>query len=289
VGVTAGAIPAVQQGPRDQLVVSVDWLAAHLSDPDLVLLHVGPKEAYEAEHIPGGRFVDLRSQLAAPHGPSDLILELPDPSALKSTLEGLGISSHSRIVVYWANEWVTPAARAIFTLDWAGLGPQTSLLDGGIEAWKAAGQPVTSDAPAPRAGSVTLRPRRDLVVNADWVQRELPRTGFALVDGRARSFYDGVQADRGKEGHIPGAASVPWTELIDPSLKLKSPDELRRIFAAARVAPGDTVVAYCHIGQYATLVLLAARTLGHPVRLYDGAFQDWAGRNLPVEKPGGGR
>jgi thiosulfate/3-mercaptopyruvate sulfurtransferase len=70
---------------------------------------------------------------------------------------------------------------------------------------------------------------------------------------------------------------------------LKDQASLREIFSAAGVEPGDTVVAYCHIGQYATMVLFAARILGHEVRLYDGAFQDWAARDLPVTTESGNR
>jgi thiosulfate/3-mercaptopyruvate sulfurtransferase len=86
-----------------------------------------------------------------------------------------------------------------------------------------------------------------------------------------------VQADQGRNGHIPGAASVPWASLYDEeSARLKSADELRAVFAAAGFEPGDTVVGYCHIGQYATAMLFAARSLGYDIRLFDGSFQEWA-------------
>jgi thiosulfate/3-mercaptopyruvate sulfurtransferase len=270
--------------PRAELLVSVDWLAEHLDDPNVVLLHVGAPEDYQAQHIPGAYHV-THVQMSHPdsHSPDALILELPDPAAFEETLEGFGVSADSRIVVYWGSEWVTPTARLVFTLDWAGLGDRTVLLNGGLAAWKAAGHAVTGEEPAPGSGDLTLSPRPELVVQAEWVQQYGAEAGYALVDGRARAFYDGVREDRGKAGHIPGAGSVPWTELIDDSLHLKSPGELGAIFTAAGVGPGDTVVAYCHIGQYATAVMFAARTLGHEVKLYDGAFQDWAGHDLPVE------
>jgi thiosulfate/3-mercaptopyruvate sulfurtransferase len=284
----ATPVRAAAQAPRDRLVVTSDWLAEHLNDPRLVLLHVGEERDYAAEHIPGARYVGHHDiSHPASHSGDALILELPEPAALQSTLRRLGVSNHSRIVVYWGSEWVTPTARVIFTLDWAGLGDRTALLDGGIDAWKHAGHAVT-DAPAPAPpGNVTVHPRRELLVDAAWVQSHVGAERHALVDGRARAFYDGVRDDQGKLGHIPGAGSVPWTELIDESLLLRNAEQLRRAFAAGGVAPGDTVVAYCHIGQYATLVLFAARTLGHEVKLYDGAFQDWARRGLPVVAGGG--
>lgn len=270
--------------PREALLVSADWLVEHLDDPDLVLLHVGAAEDYAVEHIPGAHHVS-HEDMSHPgsHSPGALILELPEPAAFEETLERFGVSDDSRIVVYWGSEWVTPTARLVFTLDWAGLGDRTALLDGGLAAWKAAGGAVTDEAPRPGSGTVTLAPRPELVVEAEWVRRHGGESGYGLVDGRARAFFDGVRDDRGKAGHIPGAGSVPWTELIDDSLHLKGPSELTAIFAAAGVAADDTVVAYCHIGQYATAVLFAARTLGYPVKLYDGAFQDWAERDLPVQ------
>ncbi len=274
--------------PREQLLVSVDWLADHYRDADLVLLHVGPEEAYAREHLPGARYF-ARDEFSHPgsHQRGALVLELPEPEALEAALRRFGVSEDSRIVVYWGEEWVTPTARVVFTLDWAGLGENTMLLDGGLGAWKAAGHPVTDAIPQVSSGDVTVRPRSELVTDAAGVRARARDDGYALVDGRARVFFDGVREDRGKAGHIPGAGSVPWTELIDEALRLKPPAALRALFSSAGVARGDTVVAYCHIGQYATLVLFAARTLGHDVVLYDGAFQDWAARDLPVA--GGGR
>jgi len=103
------------------------------------------------------------------------------------------------------------------------------------------------------------------------------------------AFYDGVQEggpmDRPTAGHIPGARSIRFTAMTTTELKLKTPEELLATFEAAGIKPGDTVVAYCHIGQQATATLFGAMTLGHPVLLYDGSFEDWARRQLPVDNP----
>jgi len=113
--------------------------------------------------------------------------------------------------------------------------------------------------------------------------------GAKFVDGRATAYYDGVEVggahgQRDRVGHIKGARSVPFTEITDERLMLKSQAELQALFDRAGVAPGDTVIGYCHIGQQATAMLFAARLLGHPVLLYDGSFQDWSrGDDAPVE------
>lgn len=276
-----------EANPRNSLLVSAEWLAQHLGDPSLVLIHVGDREDYDAEHIPGAHYASHRELSQADStGPDALTLELPDSVQLQATLRRFGISEDSRIVVYWGSEWVSPAARVVFTLTWAGLEDQTMLLDGGIESWKAAGYAVTTELTATAHGNITVEPQDHLVVDAAWVQTHASEPGYRLVDGRNAEFFNGTREDRGKAGHIPGAANVMWRELLDDSLKLKSPAAIRDAFAAAGVEPADTVVAYCHIGQYATMVIFLARTLGHGFKLYDGSFQDWARRDLPVVKSG---
>lgn len=278
------ATVAAQASPRDRLLVSAGWLAQHLRDPDLVIVHVGNADDYADEHIPGAVFADLRNGMSAPSSHSEgLVLEMPDSALLETTLRAMGIGDRGTIVIYWGSEWVTPTTRAMYTLLWGGLGDRTVLLDGGLGAWKAAGGAVTAEVPTPASGTVTVRPQPARVVTADWVQSHAGVPGYRVLDARAAAFFDGVREDRGQAGHIPGAASLPWTQLVDEQVRFRSPAELRALFDAAGVKPGDTVVAYCHIGQYATAVLFAARTLGHGVVLYDGAFQDWATRGLPVE------
>ena len=212
-------------------------------------------------------------------------MELPDPGELEGYLEGLGISDDSRLVVYWSDEWVGAATRTVFTLEWAGLGDRTVLLDGGLEGWRAAGLRTLSAHPELSRGSLTLRPRHDRVVDAEWMQQNARSDPYTVLDARSQTFYDGERADRGKSGHIGGALSLHWERLMEQvgaANALRDEDALRDIFTEVGVDEDDTVVVYRHIGQYATTVLFAARTLGYDVRLYDGSWQDWAARDLPT-------
>jgi thiosulfate/3-mercaptopyruvate sulfurtransferase len=280
---------------RDQLVVSASWLVTHLHDPDLVLLQVGDTAQFQTAHIPGARAVSLADVSAGMSGPMDmdhrLVLEMLPPDTLRTRLEGLGISDRSHVVVYFTTDEVSPTTRVLYTLTYAGLDRSAALLDGGLPAWRAAGAPLaTGPATAVHPGVITARAQLWLVVDADWVHTHAGRRGIALLDARKESFYDGSQPDDGpRRGHIPGARSLPFEELYDDHEQLRSPDALQARFRQAGVLPGDTVVAYCHIGQRATAVLLAARTLGYPVRLYDGSFQDWGRRaDLAVDNPSAG-
>lgn len=264
-------------------LVTTAWLGEHLKDRDLVLLHVGDRAEYDKEHLPGARFVSLRD--IAQRTPDGLTLEMLPPDTLRRRLEALGVSDASKVVVYFGNDWVTPATRVLFTLDWAGLGDHSALLDGGMPAWKAEGRAVTAEAPATRAGTLSsLEVRPSLVVDNAWVRAHLKSTGVRVVDARAAMFYSGPRHGEHRAGHVPGAVNVPFTEVAGDDLRFKNRETLAALFRDAGVAPGDTIVAYCHIGQQGTAVVLAARLLGRPVKLYDGSFEDWSRRaELPVE------
>jgi thiosulfate/3-mercaptopyruvate sulfurtransferase len=271
--------------PRDSLVVSTTWLAQHASDANLVLLHVGDKAEYDAGHIPGATFV---RGISAPAGSSNLTLEMPPPDVLRGQLAALGISDNSHVVVYYGKDWVSPTTRVIFTLLYAGL-ENVSLLDGGMPAWTEEGRATTTEIPAARTGQLSPLKTKPLIVDADFVKTHTAAPGFAVVDSRTKAFYDGTQvggpADHRQAGHIAGAVSVPFGDIVTDDNHMKSAADLSAVFEKAGVRPDDTVITYCHIGQQATATLFGALTLGHKVLLYDGSFEDWARRELPVENP----
>jgi thiosulfate/3-mercaptopyruvate sulfurtransferase len=283
------ALPALAASPRDSMVVGVDWLRAHLHDPNLVLLHVGDKAEYDAKHIPGAILVAQKDVSVSDHTGKGLILEMPPAEELRKDFEALGISDASRVVVYYGKDWVSPATRIIFTLDYAGLGARASLLDGGMPAWIEAGNDTTNAVTAVKKGSLSPLKLKPIVVDAEYVKSHLHAPGIAIVDGRDAIFYDGnstgeSHAGKHRTGHIAGAHSFPFTQLVDDKNRVRSSEELAALFAKAGVKPNDTVVGYCHIGQQATAMLFAARSLGHPVLLYDGSFEDWSRHDgYPVE------
>jgi len=271
------------------LLVDSSWLAEHINDRDLVLLHVGAKEDYDAGHIPGARLIS-EEDLSTPHDmakmATELMLELPPVDQLRAKVASFGISDNSRIVVYSAPKTaVQSSTRVIFTLDYLGLGDRTSLLNGGLPAWTRAGKTTTTQATTVRPGALTARAPKNVVTDAAFVKSLAGRTSYKLVDARAPVFYNGTAPSfNAAMGHIPGAISIPFSEITDNS-QLIDREHVAALFQAASIKQGDTVVAYCHVGQQATAVVFAARLLGYPVMLYDGSFQDWVfNARGPVEK-----
>lgn len=279
------------QAPRETMVVSTAWLADHLKDANLVLLHLGPKPEYDTAHIPGARFITLNDIANSdPTSATGLTLQMPAADDLRARLEKIGISNSSRIVVSYSRDRIAMATRVLFTLDYAGLGSRMSLLDGGHDQWVKEGRPTTAEVPASTPGTLAPLTVRPLIVEADFVKTQLDKPGVSVVDARTKAFYDGTQTGGSQQrphraGHIAGAKNVTYTDILDADQKLKSPTALAALFKEAGVTQGDALVVYCHIGQQATAVIFAARTLGYAAVLYDGSFEDWSRRaDLPVIK-----
>jgi thiosulfate/3-mercaptopyruvate sulfurtransferase len=269
------------------MIVTTDWLAKHLNDPSLVLLHVGDKKEFDAAHIPGAQFIQSTDISTRGQG---LILELPPVEQLKATFEKFGVTDKSRIVIYFGKDWVTPTSRVYFTLDYLGLGDRTSILDGGMPVWIAEKRSVTTEVISSKPGKFTPHPNAKLVVDANWVNANLNKPGVAILDARDGKFYTGESAgNMPRAGHIPSAKSIPFSSVVEESNKFKSEDALRQIFTNAGVKAKDSVTTYCHIGQQASLLYFVAKYLGYDAHLYDGSFQDWSNRkDLPVETSGSG-
>jgi thiosulfate/3-mercaptopyruvate sulfurtransferase len=247
------------------ILVPVEWLAARLDEPDLVVLHVGRDDEQADEHIPGGRSLPL-SAIAVDQG--TVRSEIPPDDVLQEALERAGISTDSRVVVYGEP---LAAARAFMTLEYAGLRGRVGLLDGGLAAWREAGHPVSTEASTARRGRFSVRPRADVVVDAAWVAAHGQDPGILLLDVRSREEIE--------EGRIPGARHLFWRELLGeaPGSRVKDVDDLRRLLSSPWVASSSgTVVAYCATGMRASVAYVAARAAGLDVRLYDGSFTEWA-------------
>lgn len=286
------ATPGAQSSPGP--LVTTAWVAERLTDPNLVILHMGSASAYQTAHLPGARVVPSGTLGVDGTGAAGnvLSLQMPAPDALRQALEGLGISDTSRIVVYATSpNGVTSATRTVLTLQYAGLGDRTHLMQGGLTAWTAEGRATTAVVPEARTGRLSPLTIAPIVIDGDAMEVQRKAPGVRVVDARSPSFYDGVQTggsptDPHKTGHIEGAVNIPFSSTYDAQGRFKPVDELRALFTAAGVKPGERLIAYCHLGLQATGTIFAARLLGYDVTLYDGSFEDWSKRpNAAVTNP----
>lgn len=274
------AAPLGAQQVRSELLVSTTWLAGHLSDPKVVVLHVGrDRSAYDAGHISGARFLAWSEFTTTRDGIPN---ELPPVPQLVALFERLGVSDDSRVVLY-GESFGPIAARAWFTLDYLGHGEKAALLDGGLEKWRAEQRPLSKEEPPAKPGRFTARPRPEIVVGLDRM-RELsraaaPGSGVLLLDSRSPAEYSGAKpaGDPPRAGHIPGAVNLYWVDglISRENPVLRPPAELRRLFEAVGAAPGRKVVSYCNSGVQASLAYFMASYLGYDAALYDGSIAEW--------------
>ncbi len=295
--------------PDHPLLVDTTWLAAHLDDPDLRIVDVttfmtpqpvGPSKItsgrpdYDRAHIPGAIHLDMVDDLSAPDGRYPYTL--PSPQAFAALLSRLGIANHHHVVLYGGSQpIVVTRSWWVFTT----LGhDKVSILDGGFDAWRDEGRPVTTELPS--FAPVTFTPRlvAGQFADADDVARlsqQLTAAGSdacngVLVNALMPEQFDGSGgAHYGRRGRIPGSVNVSARDLVDYATKRWQPlDEIQRRFAAAGVSDRDQpVICYCGGGIAATVTFFALRRLGHRnLALYDNSLLEWAADPArPMENP----
>lgn len=267
------------------ILVSPQWVKERLNDPTLVILQVNFfRLDYEKEHIPGARF--LWPEWLTPNSP-DGSYNVPEPKKATEILQKLGVSKNSKIVLCHVRDQVTVTARIFMTLEQLGLRGQVSYLNGGLEAWKKEGFPVTKEAPVVKKGNFKVKPG-DLIVDKDYVLKTLRSDTAVVVDARMKRFYDGEPTGNPRDGHITGALNIPFPDMVDSLNAFKPIEQLEANFTSVVPDKKKEIVLYCFIGQTACVDYIAGRLLGYRMRLYDASLQEWSRREeLPMEKTKG--
>jgi len=243
------------------------------------------RREYQSGHIPGAIFIDLDSDLADPNGlGAPGRHPLPDPGVFARRLGEFGIGNEHLVVAY-DDAAGTIAARLWWMLDDLGHA-NVAVLDGGIQAWTAAGNTLTTEVPSWPKAELHLQPKWRRAVDREVVAAGLGSA--ALLDARAGERYRGeVEPVDPVAGHIPTAINAPTGGNLDPDSRFLPPNALaarfRMLGADAGEGGGDAVISSCGSGVTACHNALAMRLAGLPdPLLYPGSFSDWARAGLPV-------
>jgi thiosulfate/3-mercaptopyruvate sulfurtransferase len=273
------------------VLVTTEWLAAHLGDDNVVVAEVDENpDLYEDGHIPGAVKLHWRDDLQDP-----IERDIVEKAEFERLMSARGIGNDTSVILYGdKNNWF--AAYAYWYLKIYGH-EDVRIVDGGRQKWIDEGRDLTTETPEPVSASYTAKDADESIrVRRDNVLQGLENDGGrALVDVRSPQEYSGElmappgyeQEGASRTGHIPSAQSIPWAQAVRDDGTFKSPDELRELYGAKGVTPEKEVLAYCRIGERSAHTWFVLRELlGYPdVKNYDGSWTEWGNLvDVPIER-----
>jgi thiosulfate/3-mercaptopyruvate sulfurtransferase len=254
-------------------LVGPQAVAEWIGKPEFVIVDPRRPMKYLSGHLSGA--VNLPVYRA--FGESGALLER---ASLAEWLGAGGVGEGVTPVLYDSPQGQN-AAMLAWIMEYLGA-PETLLLEVFFERWKSEGRDVAYRPVNPTARRFTPRPDERLRATLDEVRSN---TTDRLIDFRSHEEFVGERDLDNRPGHIPHAVNIEWRDLNGPEDRLLAPrEQLERRFAAAGIAHGQQVVAYCRSGPRAALGYLALTQAGYSTRLFDGSFAQWARAGLPVEK-----
>ncbi|MBM3934017.1 MAG: sulfurtransferase [SAR202 cluster bacterium] len=276
-----------QSNRNNTPLVSTQWVAEHLNDPNVIIVELNTDLAagYNQAHIPGAAgwdvHVDIEDQLRR---------DVPNIAQFEQLMGRSGIDNATTVVLYGDGR-NRSATWAFWVLKYYSHS-DVRLMNGGRDKWLADGLPTTTDLPARparvyRAGA----PDRSLRAMRDYVLQNLGNPSFKLLDTRTTEEFNGQsrpghsESDIYRKGRIPGALHVPWDEAVGEDGGFKPLEELRSLYAG--FLPKQEIISYCRLGiraSYSWFVL--SQLLGYPrVRVYDGSWTEWGNSSgVPIER-----
>jgi thiosulfate/3-mercaptopyruvate sulfurtransferase len=278
---------------RPEALVSTEWLAQHLDDPEVAVIDASwylpwekgdAKADYRTSHIPGAVYFDIDDicdkSIPLPH-------MLPSPSLFAEKVGALGLGTGLRMIAYDSGSLMA-SCRAWWMFRLFGY-DDVAVLDGGFAKWTAENRPVESGEVVPVRRTFTPRPRPELARDADAMLANVKSRRDQVLDARSRGRFDATEPESRpglRGGHIPGSLSLPYPDVLDPETRRLLPaDRLKTAFEAAGVELSRPAVGTCGSGVSACVLALGLHLLGHDqYAVYDGSWTEWGSRpDTPIE------
>ena len=273
--------PSTPDDPKT--LVSTQWLAAHMKDPDLRIFDASwympdagrdAKAEYAAGHIPGARFFDIDE---ISDGRSELPHMAPPVEKFMSRMRAMGVGDGHQVVIY-DGTGLFSAARVWWLFRLMGQS-NVAILDGGLPKWRADGNKTTTTAPTIRDRHMTVKMEHNRVRDVTDVARAAKLGDYSIIDARAPARFKG-EAPEPREGmrsgHIPGSKNVFYQDLLNADGTMKAPTALRTVFNDAGIDLNKPAITTCGSGVTAAILSLALERIGKTDHaLYDGSWSEW--------------
>jgi thiosulfate/3-mercaptopyruvate sulfurtransferase len=262
------------------LILEPAELHPHLGDQGLLIVDLSKPESFSRQHIPGAVNLDY-AQLVTARPP--VMGLLPDDAQLSKVLSSVGLTPDKHVVAY-DDEGGAKACRLLWTLEVIGH-RHTSLLNGGLRSWLAAGYPVTGGAASSAPGDYHAVMGEDAQADKAYILDHLQDPGVVLLDTRTPGEYRGTDKRAARGGRIPGAVNLDWTQALGSDLRLKPMQELRAMYEKLGVTQDKEVIVYCQTHHRSSHTFVVLKALGYPrVKGYPGAWSEWGNSpDTPVE------
>ena len=252
-------------------LLTVDDLKSRLSDPNIQVVQIVSQNQYSNVFIPGAAVITPQELVSGrPPAPG----ELPTVERLNETLGRIGLDKDKTIVVA-DDEGGAWAGRLAWTLDAIGHG-RWCYLNGGIHAWLAAGEDISSSPaiPVPVQQNLTIGDERR--VQLDQLVGELTDSDLLVWDCRTRDEFVGIRNTARRNGHIPGAVHLNWLDLVDAANQMQIAADAEEQLANHKIVSEKSLVVHCQTHHRSGFTYMLARLLGFPrVRAYAGSWSEW--------------
>jgi thiosulfate/3-mercaptopyruvate sulfurtransferase len=282
--ITPAELAAILDRPDLRLFDCTTYLEYQPEGSDIPYVAVPGRHTFEAGHIPGADFLDLQGEFSDPN--AELRFMMPAIAQLETAFGRHGIAANSQVVLYSIGSamWATRFWWMLRSLGFENV----SVLDGGLDKWKAEGRTVeTGPAKGYKPATFTAKPQQKYFVDKHQVLAARTDRSTVLVNALSPQLHRGLEPSRyGRPGHIPGSVNVSAATLFDPQTKVFVPSaEAEAKFTAQGIDKNKRVVAYCGGGISATIDLFLLHRLGYDnLSLYDGSMGEWAkDASLPIE------